>query len=86
MADAPDPITSPPALPWQPYDASAPGAAEDQTASGTIYDSVGGDSAGGPWRKIQDAGAADWATGKTMGSGDEWPGDGASGDGGWKQV
>jgi len=83
MASAPDPVTSPPALPWQPYDASAPGAAEDQTAPLTIYDAVPGDAGGGPWRKIQEAGAADWATGKVTG---DWPSNGASGDGGWKQA
>lgn len=83
MPDAPNPITSPPAQPWQPYDASAPGAAEDQIASATIYDSVAGDSAGGPWRKIQEAGAAG-SQGEAVA--DSWPGNGASSDGGWKQV
>jgi hypothetical protein len=83
MADAPNPITSPPAQSWQPYDATAPGAAEDQTAPTTIYESVAGDSAGGPWRKIQDGGAAG---GHGEAVADAWPGNGASGDGGWKQV
>lgn len=83
MPDAPNPITSPPAQPWQPYDASAPGAAEDQVAPTTIYDAVPGDSAGGPWRKIQDAGAAGPAG---EAAADAWPGNGASGDGGWKQI
>jgi len=83
MADAPSPITSPPALPWQPYDASAPGAAEDQVTSGTIYDAVGGDAAGGPWRKIQEAGACGPSGEAIAGS---WPGNGASSDGGWVQT
>lgn len=83
MPDAPRPITSPPALPWQPYDTTAPGAAEDQVAPTTIYDAVPGDSAGGPWRKIQEAGAANFATGEVDGG---WPGNGTSGDGGWRQL
>jgi hypothetical protein len=83
MPSAPDPITSPPAQPWQPYDATAPGAAEDQVTSATIYNSVGGDQAGGPWRKIQEAGAAGSNAEATA---DSWPGNGASSDGGWKQV
>lgn len=83
MADAPKPITSPPALPWQPYDATAPGAAEDQVVATTIYDAVAGDAAGGPWRKIQDGGAAG-PRGEAVA--DAWPGNGTSSDGGWKQV
>jgi hypothetical protein len=83
MADAPSPITSPPALPWQPYDATASGAAEDQVVATTIYDSVAGDSGGGPWRKIQDGGAADSSGRASAGA---WPGNGASSDGGWKQT
>jgi hypothetical protein len=84
MPDAPNPITAPPALPWQPYDASAEGSNnEDQTAPTTIYDSSGGDSSGGPWRKIQDGGAAN--PDGTARSGD-WPGNGASDSGGWKQT
>lgn len=83
MPDAPDPITSPPAQSWQPYNASASGAAEDQIAPTTIYDAVSGDSAGGPWRKIQEAGAASTATGEVDGG---WPDNGASADGGWQQL
>lgn len=83
MPSAPKPITSPPALPWQPYDTTAPGAAEDQIAPTTIYDAVGGDAAGGPWRKVQEAGAINVGTGETEGG---WPGNGASGDGGWRQL
>lgn len=84
MANAPKPITSPPAQSWQPYDAQAPGASEDQTAPTTIYDAVSGDSAGGPWRKIQDAGGASWTTG--VANADDWPSDGASDASMWKQV
>ena len=83
MPDAPNPITAPPAQPWQPYDACAPGASEDQTAPTTIYDAVPGDSAGGPWRKVQEAGAADAQGSATAG---DWPGNGASSDGGWRQT
>lgn len=82
MADVPSPITSPPSQPWQPYDATAPGAGEDQVAATTIYDAVPGDTMGGPWRKIQDAGASS-PEGETDGG---WPGNGASGSGGWEQV
>ena len=83
MPQAPDPITSPPPLPWQPYDATAPGAAEDQVTATTIYDAVPGDSAGGPWRKIQEAGAAG-AQGEAVAG--AWPGNGASDGSAWKQV
>ncbi len=83
MPDAPDPVTSPPALPWQPYDATAPGASEDQVKPTTIYDAVPGDSAGGPWRKIQDGGAAG-SQGEAVA--DAWPGNGASSGDAWKQV
>ena len=82
MPNAPRPITSPPAVTGQPYDATAPGAAEDQTVPTTIYDAVPGDAMGGPWRKVQNAGASD-TSGKAS---DVWPGNGASGDGGWKQT
>lgn len=84
MPDAPDPITAPPALPWQPYDATAPGAPEDQTEPTTIYDAVGGSGRDGhPWVKIQDGGASN-AQGLTTAG--EWPGNGDSTDGGWKQC
>jgi len=83
MPDAPRPITSPPAQPWQSYDATAPGAAEDQTAPTTIYDAVPGDSGGGPWRKVQDGGAIN---AEGLASAGDWPANGASTDGGWKQT
>lgn len=83
MARAPEPITSPPDQPFQPYDATASGAAEDQIAATTIYDSVPGDRQGGPWRKVQEAGAASMTTGEVDGG---WSGNGASSDGGWKQC
>jgi hypothetical protein len=83
MPDAPNPITAPPAQPWQPYDASAPGAGEDQTAATTIYDAGGGDSAGGPWRKIQDGGASNMEGTATA---EDWPGNGASDGGTWRQT
>lgn len=83
MADAPRPITSPPALPWQPYDATAPGAAEDQTAPTTIYDAAGGPGGREPWVKIQDGGAC---TPEGMAVAGDWPSNGTSSDGGWKQT
>lgn len=83
MPKVPSPITSPPPLPFQPYDASAPGAAEDQVSATTIYDAVPGDSTGGPWRKIQDGGAAG-SQGEAVA--DSWPGDGTSDGGTWKQT
>lgn len=83
MADVPAGITSPPAHPWQPYDATAPGAAEDQVVATTIYDAVAGDAGGGPWRKIQEAGACGPNGEATA---DSWPGNGTSDGSAWKQV
>jgi len=83
MPNAPKPITSPPPVTGQPYDATAPGAAEDQTAPTTIYDAAPGDTLGGPWRKIQDGGACNADGTATAG---DWPANGASSDGGWKQT
>ena len=83
MADAPHPITSPPRVPGQPYDATRSGAAEDQTAATTIYNAVGGSGAAEPWVKIQDGGAADSSGRAAAGA---WPGNGDSSDGGWKQT
>ena len=83
MPDAPNPITSPPRVPGQPYNAQASGAAEDQTDSTTIYDGVGGQGAAEPWVKIQEAGACG-SNGEA--TADTWPGNGASDDGPWKQV
>lgn len=82
MASAPKPITSPPPLPWQPYDATADGSGGDQTAATTIYDPAGGNDGGGPWVKIKCAGAADGSGAST----EAWPGNGASGNGGWTQT
>lgn len=83
MPDVSGPVTSPPALPWQPYDATAPGTGDDQSASATIYDPVPGDAAGGPWAKVQEGGAADWRTGRVT---DGWPGNGTSSAGPWRQA
>lgn len=82
MAKAPNPITSPPSVPGQPYDATDGGAPEDQTAPTTIYDAVGAQD-GHPWVKIQDGGACGPDGRATAG---EWPANGSSGDGGWKQT
>lgn len=83
MASAPDPITSPPDVPGQPYDAAEPGAAQaSQSAPTQVYDADGwpGSEA---WPKIQDGGTADLATGRTQGG---WPSDGTSDGSAWKQT
>jgi hypothetical protein len=84
MPSAPKPITSPPPVPGQPYNASAPaGVPDDQSASQTVYNPAGGAHAADPWPKIQEGGAASMTTGEPTG---RWPGDGSSSSGGWKQV
>lgn len=83
MPRVPDPVTSPPDQPFQPYDAQQPGAAESQSDPATIYDAAGGGSASDPWVKVQDGGAADWRTGRVTG---EWPSDGTSDASAWKQT
>lgn len=84
MPQAPDPITSPPRVPGQPYDATAAaGVPDDQSASATIYNGAGGPGAADPWPKIQEGGAIDMTTGEPTG---RWPGDGASDGSGWKQT
>lgn len=83
MPQAPDPITSPPPLPWQPYDAAAPEESESQVDAETIYDENSeGMSRANPWRKLADGGAAD-PSGRSLGT---WPGNGSSSDGGWRNV
>lgn len=83
MADAPDPITSPPAQAGQPYSAQASGPGRpSQSAPTQVYDADGGSGAD-PWPKIQEAGAADWSTGRITGG---WPGNGTSDGGAWKQT
>jgi hypothetical protein len=81
MPQAPDPITSPPPLPWQPYDAAAPEEEESQVDAETVYD---GNGLGGsnPWKKLADGGAID-ASGRSLGT---WPGNGDSSAGPWKNV
>jgi hypothetical protein len=83
MPDVPSPITSPPRVPGQPYNAAAPGAAEGQTAPLTIYDAAGGSGSGSPWQKIQDGGSCS-AEGLAVAGG--WPDNSASSDGGWQQT
>ena len=77
MADAPDPITAPPAQGFQPYDATAPGGGDAQSAPESIYAAAGGSGAE-PWVKVQAAGA--------VGSPGTWPDDGTSSAGAWKQT
>lgn len=83
MADAPDPITSPPAQPWQPYDPSAVSIGDDgQSVSGQVYNAKGGSGAD-PWPKVTEGGAADMSSGKVAGG---WPGNGSSSAGPWKST
>lgn len=80
MADAPSPITSPPRVPGQPYDATAPGN-EDDTSLPDVYGANTVNN--GDWPKVMEAGAADWTTGAIKGG---WPSDGTSDGGAWKQT
>jgi hypothetical protein len=82
MPSAPKPITSPPSVPGQPWDATAPGSGGSQTQSETVYDATGGAHAGDPWPKVADGGAAD-SSGAVSGG---WPGDGTSDGRAWKQT
>lgn len=84
MASAPDPITSPPDVPGQPYDATASGGSSHGTQSDPegVYDAAGWPDAEA-WPKIQDGGAADMASGRIQGG---WPSDGTSDGGAWKQC
>lgn len=83
MPQAPDPITSPPPLPWQPYDAAAPEESESQVDSESVYDqNAEAPYSGNPWKKLADGGAAD-ASGRSLGT---WPGNGSSVAGPWKNV
>lgn len=83
MPDAPSPITSPPAEPWQPYDATAEGGSDPQITPLTIYDAEGGSGSGNPWPKVREAGAID-SSGASMPG--DWPGNGASDGSKWKQT
>ncbi len=83
MPQVPSPVTSPPAQPFQPYDATAPGTGDAQSDATTIYDSAGGGGRGGQWVKVQEGGAADPATGRVTGG---WASDGTSDGGKWKQA
>jgi hypothetical protein len=50
MPAAPDPITSPPPVPGQPYDAQESGPARSsQSAEEQVYDADGGKGSGDPW-------------------------------------
>jgi hypothetical protein len=83
MPDAPDPVTSPPNVPGQPYDATASGSGDAQSAPTTVYNATGGPGSSDPWPKVQDGGAADWRTGKVTG---RWPADGTSDGSAWSQC
>lgn len=84
MASAPDPITSPPPVRGQPYDASVQGPADaSQSEPVQVYDAGGGHASADPWPKVQAGGAADWRTGHVT---NKWPGNGTSSEGPWKQT
>jgi hypothetical protein len=83
MPDAPDPVTSPPAQPFQPWDPSSAYPGDDgQSTPEHVYDAKGGPGSADPWPKIQEGGAAD-ASGKVSGG---WPGNGTSSAGPWKST
>lgn len=83
MPQVPEPITSPPPLPWQPYDAADPEEQESQVDAETVYDEVSEGPRANPWRKLADGGAAD-PSGRSKGY---WPPNGQSNTAGpWKNV
>lgn len=83
MPDAPSPITSPPAQPWQPYGSKAAYPGDDgQSVPEHVYDAKGG-SGSDPWPKVMEGGSIDMSTGKVAGG---WPGDGTSSGGAWKST
>jgi len=83
MPDAPDPITSPPAQPWQPHSAAAAYPGDDgQSTAEHVYDAKGG-SGSDPWPKVNEGGAIDMNTGAVSGG---WPGNGTSSSGPWKST
>lgn len=84
MPDAPRPITSPPAQPWQPWDASNDSGGDPQSSPTQIYDAAGSTGGSEPWVKIRPAGAINMSTGVSQPG--KWPGDGASDGGTWKQT
>lgn len=79
MADAPDPITSPPAQSYQPYDATESGTQDSAPGSERSY---AGTPIGRGWVKIKDGGAASPSGGISGG----WPDDGTSDGSAWKQC
>jgi hypothetical protein len=83
MPDAPDPITSPPAQPWQPYGSAAayPGDS-GQSVPEHVYDAKGGSGAD-PWPKVNEGGAIDMNSGKVAGG---WPGNGTSDGSKWEST
>lgn len=84
MPKVPAPITSPPPVPGQPYDAQVSGPARpSQSVPEQVYDADGGSGSSDPWPKIQDGGAADLSSGRAQGG---WPPDGTSDGSKWKQT
>ena len=80
MAKAPSPVTSPPPLPFQPYNAAAPEEVPAQTGPLNVYDATSGGAQ--PWLKIAEGGACD-SSGRSDGT---WPGNGTSDGGAWTQT
>ena len=84
MPRVPSGVTSPPEVPGQPYDSTAPaGVPDDQSSPTTVYNGVGGPGSSDPWPKIQEGGAASMTTGEPTGV---WPDNGASDGSVWKQA
>lgn len=84
MPDVPSPVTSPPRVPGQPYDARVSGAEDaSQSTPAAVYAGTGGSGAAEPWPKVQDGGSADFRTGRVTGT---WPTDGSSDGSTWKQT
>lgn len=77
MADAPSPITSPPAQDFQPWDATAPGRDDTAPTDNNVY------RGNSDWVKIKDAGSINMTTGAVAGG---WPDDGTSDGSAWTQC
>lgn len=84
MPRVPSPVTSPPEVPGQPYDALAPGTLDAQSTPAQVYDAAGGKGSAEAWPKIRQGGSIDMTTG--VANPHDWPGDGSSDGRDWKQT
>ena len=84
MADAPAPITSPPAQEFQPYSATESGSDDSAPGPGQVYAGNGPPASGNVWTKVRDGGGASMTDGSLPGS--HWPDDGTSNGSQWKQT